>query len=704
MEPGKNNPIKQPLYENGEIHLHNVLLSLKKVEETNLSSLLKRILESSSKSLKTDRTSIWFFNDDKTSISCYLMYCKEAGSYIDAGDLDVTHFPAYFKAIDTRLVISAEDALNDGDTKELAEQYLIPNKIVSMMDIPVYYRGKTVGIYCNEMIQARRKWNDEEKNFASSISALVSNAIEIDLKERHDRDLQESQRFLSTLISNLPGYVYRVRKEDNQWKIQYLSDGIYEMTGYKPSELIESDHLYYGLMVDENDKTAAKIAVNDALINKKSYQITYRIKTSDGGIKWVWERGRGVYDDTGNLVATEGFITDITERKIAEEEVLKRNTALSAINKIGHTLSKLSEKDTIVKDICTMMSTLFNIENLYIALYDEEKNLITFPYYSIEGKLINTPSRNFSNGLTEFVIKAKKSLLINSAKNEIIMSLGIKPHGKDAMSVLATPMIAGQKVLGVLTLQDYRDENAFSQSQVETLSTIASQAAIALENAELYSSLKRSLTEKEILLQEVHHRVKNNMQIMSSLIKLQSHYITDKQMLQILKETESRIQSMSIVHSKLYATQEYEKINFGEYVKNLTDNFWNTYGIKLKNLKFEINIADIPLNIDTAIPCGLIINELVSNAIKYAFPDNKHGTIAISLLKEDKDNFFRLIVKDDGAGISEGINIEKTDTLGIQLVKLLSKQMNGSMQVISSKDQGTEFIIMLEESQYKSRK
>jgi two-component sensor histidine kinase len=350
-----------------------------------------------------------------------------------------------------------------------------------------------------------------------------------------------------------------------------------------------------------------------------------------------------------------------------------------------------------------MLGKLFNIENLYIGLYDSDKNMISFPFYSIEGKKIQTSSRVFGNGLTEFVIKTKKSLMINSAKHEIIDSLGITPHGKEALSVISTPMIAGEKVIGVITLQDYKRENVFSQSQLDTLSTISSQAAIAIENAELYSSLKRSLLEKEILLKEVHHRVKNNLQIMSSLIKLQSHYVSDKQMLQILNETESRIQSMAIVHSKLYSTQEYEKVNFGEYVKNLTDNFWNTYGIKLKNLNFDIQVENISINIDTAIPCGLIINELVSNSIKYAFPDNRKGTITIILMKESSSRFYKLIVKDDGIGLKKAVKIEKADTLGIQLVNLLTKQMNGTFEIKSEKNKGCQIIITLEESIYRAR-
>jgi two-component sensor histidine kinase len=264
-------------------------------------------------------------------------------------------------------------------------------------------------------------------------------------------------------------------------------------------------------------------------------------------------------------------------------------------------------------------------------------------------------------------------------------------------------MTVGDKVIGVITLQDYRNENAFTETQLELLATVASQSAIALENAGLYLEVTKSLREKDILLQEVHHRVKNNLQIMSSLIKLQSHYITDPKMLDIMKETAGRIQSMAIVHSKLYNTNDYEQINFAEYVKNLTDNFWNSYGFRLKNINFNIDIIDIPLNIDTALPCGLRINELVSNAIKYAFPDNRHGEILISL-KTGEDKKYILTVKDDGIGVPDNVQLSKSDTLGIQLVTLLTKQMNGDLRIWTEKDKGVEFIIKFEQAVYKSRK
>ncbi|MCI0448961.1 MAG: GAF domain-containing protein [Chlorobi bacterium] len=680
---------------------HTALSELKTLDKNNLNEFLRTVIRQAAHTLDSERVSIWFYTEDRQYVYCDYSYIKKLDEYTSEITISVKDYPNYFKSIENQLCIAADDAQNDPQTAEFAKNYLLPRGIYSMMDVPIHYRGKTIGIICHET--SPRKWRREEIDFATTVSALVSSAVETDIRKKQERDFTESQRFLSTLISNLPGYVYRVIKKSDSWSIQYISEGVFDLTGYSTKELLQNGRLYYGLIVYEEDKESARKTVTESLKEKKPYQITYRIKCADGDIKWVWEQGRGVYSDDGQLIATEGFVTDITEKKLAEDELIKRNNELSALNRIGQSLSKLAEPNKTINDISDMLGRLFNIDNLYIALYNDEKDYITFPYYSIEGEMENNEGRKFSNGLTEYVINSKRPLLLNSAINEFFESLGIARHNRKAKSILSSPIMTGDKVIGVITLQDYQKENAFTMTQLEILSTVSSQIAIAIENAILYGTITKSLREKDVLLQEVHHRVKNNLQIMSSLVKLQSHYINDPKMLEILKETESRIHSMAIVHSKLHTTKDYEKINFYDYVKNLTDNFWNSYGFRLKNVEIKINISDLSLNIDTAIPCGLIINELVLNSIKYAFPNDRKGVIDISLLNQG-NNRFVLRVKDDGIGLPKGINITESDTLGIQLVTLLSKQMNGTVEIKSSPDKGVEFTISFEEAVYKARR
>ncbi len=683
-------------------NFHSVLLELKKLDKTDLHEFLNKVLDVVANALNIERVSIWFFDEEKTCIYCDYMYLRKFGSYTNESTLQVKDYPNYFKAIENQLYVAAEDAINDPQTKELAESYLIPRGVYSIMDIPIHFRGQTIGIICHEEQDVPRKWKREEMDFTAAISSLVSTSLEIDFRKTKEQDFRESQRFLSTLISNLPGYVYRVKKTGESWSIQYASDGVFELTGYKPQELIDNIVFYNSMMTFEIDKIIAKKAIGEALSAKKPYQINYRIKTAAGEIKWVWEQGRGIYSESGELIATEGFITDITQKKLAEEEILKKNNELAELNEFGKSLSKLAEPEEIIEILGLMLGRLFDSDNINISLYSENRHYLDFPFYTELGTRLKIDGREFNNGLAEYIIASKRALLINDNIDDSLRALGIERKSSSALSLIAAPLIAGEKVLGAISLEILKDGRSFSESQSELLATVASQAAIALENASLYHEVTKSLREKEILLQEVHHRVKNNLQIMSSLIKLQTQFLKDEKMLEIMKETGGRIQSMAIVHTKLYNAKDYEKINFSEYVKSLTDNFINSYGFRVKNIRFDIDIIDVVLNIDTAIPCGLIINELVSNAIKYAFPENK-GNITISM-KLDGSNKYRLSVKDNGSGTNKQFNIDKADTLGLQLVSLLSKQLNGNVTINTGPDSGFEFVLLFEGAYYKSRR
>ena len=703
-----NNPISNfPAGHSGSAELpsdyHSVLLELKKMDKADLHVFLKKVLDVVANSIDVERVSIWFFNEGRTSIYCDYLYLKKFGEFANESTLTVEDYPEYFKAIESMLYIAADDAMTDPLTSELTEKYLRPRGIFSIMDVPIYFNGQTIGIICHEEQDKLRSWKREEIDFATAISTLPSTSIEIDFGKNKERDFNESQRFLSTLISNLPGYVYRVNKEGDAWSIQYISDGVYDLTGHGPKELIKNKVLYYAMMVNEDDKSQGREIITRALASKKPYPINYRISTAEGKIKWVWEQGRGVYNEKDELIATEGFVTDITEKKLFEEEIIKKNKELSAIYHFGRTLSRLAEPAALIEDIGNMLLKLFAGQNIYVALYNESENKITYPFYFKDNEKVEKPGREFGSEFTEFIIKSRKGMIVNENLQASLNFMGINAKENDAKSLIAAPMTAGEKVLGVITIQNYQYENAFTQSQLELLTTIGSQAAIALENSFLYSEVTKSLKEKEILLQEVHHRVKNNLQVMSSLIKLQSRYIHDDKMLEMLKETGGRIQSMAIVHTKIYNSKDYEFIQFGEYAKSLIENFQNTYGYKLRNVRFNVEIGELKLNIDTAIPCGLIINELVSNSIKYAFPEDKEGKIDVSV-SHVKDNIYKLIVKDNGVGSAEGVDLKKSDTLGIQLVTLLSRQLNGTLEVSSEHGKGTEFVITFEEAMYKSRR
>ena len=200
-----------------------------------------------------------------------------------------------------------------------------------------------------------------------------------------------------------------------------------------------------------------------------------------------------------------------------------------------------------------------------------------------------------------------------------------------------------------------------------------------------------SLKEKEVLLKEVHHRVKNNFQVIISLLSLQSELINDPQILSYFSDSRNRIKSMALIHELLYRQTNFDSIDVRHYVDNLVDYLKRSYSESNVNIKILSDVDEINIDIDTIIPCGLIINELISNSMKHAFPDGKQGEIHISF-KRRPDNFFCLTVKDNGIGISKEINIENLKSLGMMLVNTLTKQLAGNLNIKSSQ-LGTEFEI-----------
>ena len=205
--------------------------------------------------------------------------------------------------------------------------------------------------------------------------------------------------------------------------------------------------------------------------------------------------------------------------------------------------------------------------------------------------------------------------------------------------------------------------------------------------------IKASLKEKEILLREIHHRVKNNLQVVSSLLNLQSEHIKDSQYTEMLKESQNRIRTMALIHEKLYQSENLANINISEYVISVVNGLIRSYNVD-ERITLSINVEDISLSVDAAIPCGLIINELVSNCLKHAFPHKRKGVITITLYKIQGTN--ELVVKDDGVGIPDTIDFKNVETLGLDLVTTLAeKQLNGTITL--DRTGGTAFTIRFRE-------
>ena len=197
-----------------------------------------------------------------------------------------------------------------------------------------------------------------------------------------------------------------------------------------------------------------------------------------------------------------------------------------------------------------------------------------------------------------------------------------------------------------------------------------------------------SLREKEVLLKEIHHRVKNNLQIVSTLLDLQSGHTTDRAAMEMFKESRGRVKSMALIHERLYRSQDMARVDFGEYVRQLADDLHRTYQVS-EGIRLELDVDIPPLAIDIAIPCGLLLNELISNCFKHAFADAAEGCLRVGLHRDGGANV--LTVADDGAGFPAGTDFRNTTSFGLQLVNTLVDQLDGEIALTT--DRGTTFTV-----------
>lgn len=203
----------------------------------------------------------------------------------------------------------------------------------------------------------------------------------------------------------------------------------------------------------------------------------------------------------------------------------------------------------------------------------------------------------------------------------------------------------------------------------------------------MQQQIEISLKEKDVLLKEIHHRVKNNLQIIISLLNLQSGYIKDEVTLKAVKDGQSRVRSMALVHEKFYQSDTITEIDFAAYIEKLCQYIYQTYGDKSDRIKVVVKGKDFNLDMDTAMPCGLLVNEIVSNAYKYAFPAPQSGKILIELKKDNGK--MMLGVYDNGVGFPDNFDFEKAESLGMQLIQALTSQLDGELKV--SHENGTSF-------------
>ncbi|MDX2229752.1 MAG: PAS domain-containing protein [Leptolyngbyaceae cyanobacterium bins.349] len=321
------------------------------VSEGNLVAAAQAIAEATAETLMVERVSIWLYNDTKTQLDCinlleYDLLQPTRKQHKVAPPVVVEQFPTYFQAIETaEKPIAADDAQADPRTQEFTHAYLIPLDVQSMLDVPIRVSGQTLGVLCIEQVGKLRYWTPEDENFARSIGDLVTLSV-----ESHDRKVAEelvavSEKQFRTLVNNLPGAVYR-GLWDETWTTDYISDAIYDITGYFASDFIHNQVRSYLSLIHPDDLPHIQQSMQAAISRKIPYVTEYRITHADGTVRWISEKGQGVFAETGEVLYLDGVIFDVSQRKQAEMQLVQQSHDLEqALAELQRTQAQIIQNE-----------------------------------------------------------------------------------------------------------------------------------------------------------------------------------------------------------------------------------------------------------------------------------------------------------------------------------------------------------------------
>ena len=421
------------------------------------------------------------------------------------------------------------------------------------------------------------------------------------------------------------------------------------------------------------------------------------IDTFDGKKKIILNYTAPLNDSAGFIDGAIVVNQEITEKVIAEQ-ALRENEARLA------TAMDITGLVNWEFDVATGM---FTFDDRFYSLYAttverEGGNLIPADTYLQEfvypddrpavlasiRKILTTTDPNYLGKIEHRITPRDGSIRTIVARFAPIMS----PDGKVIRTFGANQDITDFKLME----SEIRSLNTVLEQRVKDR-TKALEDEIA-QRQEAEKKLQKSYDEKVLLLKEIHHRVKNNLQIIASLLNLQSRYITDESTLAAIRESQNRVKAMALVHEKLYRTEDISHISLHDYIRFLSTGLFQFYDARRQGIQFMLEIHDVNVDIDTAIPLGLILNELISNSLKYAFPNGRKGEISVSVRKEN--HTLTVQYCDNGIGIPANLDWRNTQSLGLRLVNTLVDQMNGTVEL--ERNAGTRFTIVLQEKEQRN--
>ena len=467
-------------------------------------------------------------------------------------------------------------------------------------------------------------------------SQQIAQVVDITDKIESDQKLRKTQARLTGILNNLPNVAIYEFGED----VNFVSENIMDILGYPAEAFIADSGLFSKLMVDEDIIEYDTKVINwkkEGALGVISNEI--QVRNNNNEIIWLEDHMFEVCPENGKPYYS-GIMIDITQQKKTQLKMLETETKLSAILK---NLPKVVVYQSGV-------GVDFISDNITEMIGYTPEEVLAEKFFF--GKVIHKDD----------IPLVKESIANwNKLNDGSILNMEFRLNKKDG---------------GMIWIEDHM----FRVKVNDKVSYLSGILIDVTERKLSEQKISRSLKEKELLLKEIHHRVKNNLQVVSSLLKLQSGFVKDENSLDLLIDSQNRVRSMALVHQKLYQSKDFSEIDFNEYLRQLSEHLFNVFKAKSDNIEILINSGKVNLSIDQAIPCGLIINELISNSLKYAFPDGRKGKVQVNLAYND-NKMYNISISDNGIGFPKNIDYKETKSLGLQLVNTLVGQIDGTINM-----------------------
>jgi len=485
---------------------------------------------------------------------------------------------------------------------------------------------------------------------------------------------------------------------DLEGNLIYVNESFARMHGYKVDQLISKNiSIVY---TDEQWRIFQKLKKR-LIATEKSFTEEIWHKKKNGVVFPIMLTSTLIKDENGDPLYISSSSIDITQRKRDEEalqysaEFERLITSISTwlINLTPHEIDDGIEKS--LKDIAEFAG----VDRSYVfQFYDDGKRITNTHEWcreGVESQIGNMQDIIIDAELPWFAERIRNSEVIHiprvsSLPREADLELSFFRRLK-VKSAIIVPMNARGSLVGFLGFESIRSRKTWTDNDITLFKIIGEIFVNTFDRKEAEERTSLSLQEKEVLLKEIHHRVKNNLQIISSLLNLQANYLTEKPYREMFRESQNRVKSMALIHEKLYQSKDFVSIDFCDYIKDLATNLFRSYKVDPQSINLEINVTDVHLEIDKAIPIGLIVNELITNSLKHAFPGRKEGRIVVNFRSGDNGRYV-LQVGDDGIGIPDDFNFKETTSLGLQLVSTLADQIKGNIRLLGRP--GTKFEIV----------